>query len=89
MNTIKEKDKLPEVVQGISLERYAAMSYYLAGDIDPEMLFSEVGIDRRLWNEIDREWRRSMENDASFILITRYSQYYNEADKYLKLDILQ
>lgn len=81
-------DIRPDAIHGITLKQYAAISYYLAGDIDENALLTAVGIDKRSWNEVDRGWRRRMEEDDSFVLITHYSQYYNEADKYLKLDDL-
>lgn len=83
---MKTETSIHEPIHSISLELYAAISYYLATDTDSEILFSKMRINKTQWNEVDRGWRRRMDSDESFILITRYSQYYNEADKYLKLD---
>jgi len=80
---MKKDDSILEPIHDISLEVYASISYYLAADVAPGILFSKIGIDKAQWNEVDRGWRRRMDADDSFVLITRYSQYYNEAEKYL------
>jgi len=83
---VKKNDILLEPILGISLKKYASISYYLAGEVDEEAFLSEVGLTKRDWNAVDRAWRKRMEDDDSFILITHYSQYYNDAEKYLSID---
>lgn len=73
-------------IHGISLEGYASMTYYLASGMEPDVLFAKMKIDANQWNEVDIKWRERMNKDDSFLLITRYSQYYNEAEKYIKFD---
>lgn len=84
-NPREKKQPTEEPIHGISLAQYASLSYYLAGETRQEVIFSKVGIDKTIWNEIDRAWRKRMEEDDSFILITRYSQFYNEAEKYINI----
>lgn len=78
--TEQKNHSLKGMAYSVSLKDYATITYYQAEGINTDDVFRKMNINEKIWIEVDKEWRKRLEEDESFELIARYSQYYNEAE---------
>lgn len=76
---------LLDPIHGISLEDYAAISYFLASGSDLNTILSKLGIDMVIYQEVSTIWAKRMQEDTTFQVATLFSQYYGTSDKHPKL----
>jgi uncharacterized protein YegJ (DUF2314 family) len=74
-----------EPVHGVTLEDYAAISYYVASGTDAKDIVKQLGIDYAIWEEANVIWAKRMQEDTSFTVVTLFGQFYNTADQHPKL----
>jgi len=66
-------------IDGISLERYAALANALAADADAESAYGKLGIARDKYAGVADKWNERMRGDRSGKLARRYDVAYLEA----------
>lgn len=85
-NTVhNENNPLLEPIHGVSLQDYAAISYYVASGSDFNAMIEQLGIDYAIYQEANTLWAKRMQEDESFTVTNLFSQYYNSADQHPKL----
>ena len=69
-------------IHGVTIEDYAAISYFVASGGDFNALVSKLGVDPTIWPEINTLWGKRMQEDTSFTVTTLFSQFYSTADQH-------
>lgn len=80
---------LLEPIHGVSLQDYAAVSYYMASGTDYHAIISQLGIDDAVWGEANTLWAKRMEEDQSMSVVVLFGQYYSSADQHPKLSAVK
>jgi len=81
--------KYLEPIHGISLKDYTAMVKKIMGGADSESVYTAIGIDGTIWDEVNTLWMQRMTEDPNFEVVTLYGQYFGEDLPHAKLDALE
>jgi hypothetical protein len=68
-------------VEGISLEKWAAMNAAIIGGANHEDLLKGAGIDGARWQRVSDEWNARMSRDTSFAITTVYGNAFQAASQ--------
>lgn len=80
-----ENNPLLEPIHGVTLQDYAAISYYVASGSDFDAMVKQLGIDYAVYQEANTLWAKRMEEDTTMTVVTLFGQYYGTADQHPKL----
>lgn len=68
-------------VEGISLEKWAAINAAIVGGANHEDLLRGQGIDQARWDRINAEWNARMARDTTFAVAKVYGEAFQNASK--------
>jgi hypothetical protein len=68
-------------VEGISLEKWAAINAAIVGGANHEDLLRGQGIDQARWDRINAEWNARMARDTTFAVAKIYGEAFQNASK--------
>lgn len=81
-----QENPLLEPIHGISLRDYAAIAMKLSTGVSEQDVYTALGIDSVIWDEVNTLWTKRMQEDGSYTLVTLYGQYFMEAPTHPKLE---
>ncbi|MFN3198283.1 MAG: hypothetical protein ACE366_07665 [Bradymonadia bacterium] len=70
------RDMSQDVLEGITLEQYAAISARIAGGEPFEQVVAEFGLDHAGYQRAQNAWNAAMAADTTFKLTTQYGELY-------------
>ncbi len=70
-----------EPVEGISLEKWAAMNAAIVGGANHEDLLKGAGIDQARWDRVNAEWNARMARDTTFAIAQVYGNAFQAASQ--------
>jgi len=70
-----------EPVEGVSLEKWAAMNAAIVGGANHEDLLKGAGIDQARWDRINAEWNARMARDTTFAIAQVYGNAFQAASQ--------
>lgn len=68
-------------VEGLTLEKWAAMNAAIVGGASPEDLLKANGIDQGRWERASAEWNARMSRDTTFAITTVYGNAFQAASQ--------
>lgn len=80
-----ENNPLLAPIHGVTLQDYAAISYYMASGSDYNAIMNQLGIDDAVYQEASTLWTKRMQQDTTATVTVLFSQYYGSADQHPKL----
>lgn len=86
---MSENNPLLEPIHGISLYDYSAGNAKLANNIPVTTVCKALGIEVPVWEEVNDQWIKRMQEDPAFVVATQMGTYFSQADQHPKLGHLQ